>query len=45
MTSLTERRLAQLPADTRPLPPIAAYDRLLIARQVADRPAAKGEMP
>ncbi|GAA2530915.1 hypothetical protein Ahu01nite_094580 [Winogradskya humida] len=27
--SLTERRLAQLPADTRPLPTVTAYDQLL----------------
>ena len=29
VASLTERRLAQLPADTRPLPSVAAYDQLL----------------
>jgi len=29
VVSLTERRLAQLPADTRPLPTVTAYDRLL----------------
>jgi hypothetical protein len=29
VTSLTERRLRQLPPDTRPLPNIAAYDQLL----------------
>jgi hypothetical protein len=29
VTSLTERRLAALPADTRPLPSVAAYDQLL----------------
>lgn len=29
VVSLTERRLAQLPADTRPLPTVAAYDQLL----------------
>jgi transposase len=29
VTSLTRRRLAQLPPDTRPLPSIAAYDQLL----------------
>jgi hypothetical protein len=27
--SLTERRLAQLPPDRRPLPSVAAYDQLL----------------
>lgn len=45
VTSLTERRLAQLPPDTRPLPSVAAYDQLLRARQPADRPAIQGEMP
>ncbi len=45
VTSLTERRLAQLPPDTRPLPSVAAYDQLLKARQRADRPAIQGEMP
>jgi transposase len=29
VTSLTQRRLAQLPHDTRPLPSVAAYDDLL----------------
>jgi hypothetical protein len=29
VTSLTQRRLAQLPPDTRPLPSVAAYDQLL----------------
>lgn len=29
ITSLTRRRLAQLPPDTRPLPSVAAYDQLL----------------
>jgi hypothetical protein len=29
VTSLTERRLAALPADTRPLPSVAVYDQLL----------------
>ncbi|GHE69533.1 hypothetical protein GCM10017771_93210 [Streptomyces capitiformicae] len=42
MTSLTERRLAQRPPDTRPLPSVAAYDQRLRARQVADRPADIG---
>ncbi|WDV52616.1 hypothetical protein PV963_20660 [Streptomyces coeruleorubidus] len=45
VTSLTERRLAQLPPDARPLPSVAAYDQLLRARQPADRPAIQGEMP
>jgi len=29
VASLTARRLAQLPPDTRPLPSVAAYDQLL----------------
>jgi hypothetical protein len=29
VTSLTERRLAQLPPDTRPLPSVTIYDQLL----------------
>lgn len=29
VVSLTERRLAELPADERPLPTVAAYDDLL----------------
>jgi hypothetical protein len=29
VTSLTGRRLAALPADSRPLPSVAAYDQLL----------------
>ncbi|WP_435841853.1 hypothetical protein [Streptomyces coeruleorubidus] len=45
MTSLTERRLAQLPPDARPLPSVAAYDQLLRARQPAARPALQKEMP
>jgi len=32
VVSLTERRLAQLPADTRPLPSVAIYDQLLCHR-------------
>ncbi|WP_191297566.1 IS21 family transposase [Lentzea cavernae] len=32
-TSLTERRLTHLPADSRPLPSIAAYDDLLPSRR------------
>lgn len=43
VTSLTERRLAQLPPDTRPLPSVAAYDQLLRVRQPADRPAIPSE--
>ncbi|MGW4652675.1 IS21 family transposase [Kitasatospora sp. NPDC004289] len=38
VTSLTERRLAQLPPDTRPLPSVAHYDQLLRHRR-PDRPA------
>jgi hypothetical protein len=35
--SLTERRLAQLPADTRPLPSVTAYDQLLrLPRRTAE---------
>jgi hypothetical protein len=29
VVSLTERRLAQLPPDRRPLPTVSAYDQLL----------------
>jgi hypothetical protein len=29
VVSLTERRLAELPGDDRPLPSVAAYDELL----------------
>ncbi|MFG2556224.1 hypothetical protein [Streptomyces sp. NPDC048581] len=43
MTSLTARRLARLPADTRPLPSLTAYDALLRHRPATDRP--KGEVP
>jgi hypothetical protein len=35
VTSLTERRLAQLPPDTRPLPSLEAYDQLLPSRRAA----------
>ena len=35
VVSLTERRLAQLPADTRPAP-VAAYDQLLRHRRTAE---------
>jgi transposase len=40
VVSLTERRLAHLPPDTRPLPSVAAYDQLLRHR----RPTAEGTM-
>ncbi len=43
VASLTARRLARLPADTRPLPSLAAYDALLRHRPATDRP--KGEVP
>ena len=41
VVSLTERRLTQLPPDTRPLPSVAAYDQLLRHR----RPTAEGTTP
>ncbi|MER5422380.1 IS21 family transposase [Streptosporangium roseum] len=45
VTFLTERRLAQLPRDTRPLPSVTAYDQLLKrARPPGERPA-QGETP
>ncbi|MFE0457798.1 hypothetical protein ACFW1A_00885 [Kitasatospora sp. NPDC058965] len=37
VTSLTARRLAHLPPDTRPLPSVAHYDQLLRHRR-PDRP-------
>jgi transposase len=40
VTSLTERRLAALPPDPRPLPSVAVYDQLLrLRRRPADGPA------
>lgn len=46
VTSLTGRRLATLPADTRPLPSVAAYDQLLRhPRPPAARPAIQGDSP
>ena len=46
VTFLTQRRLAHLPPDTRPLPSVAAYDQLLRrARPGAGRPHHQGEMP
>jgi hypothetical protein len=36
VTSLTARRLAHLPLDTRPLPSVAVYDQLLRRRRTAD---------
>ena len=35
VASLTARRLDKLPADTRPLPSVAAYDQLLRHRRTA----------
>jgi hypothetical protein len=35
VASLTARRLEKLPADTRPLPSVAAYDQLLRHRRTA----------
>jgi transposase len=44
VTSLTQRRLAALPADSRPLPSVAAYDQLLRhPRPPAARPASQGD--
>jgi hypothetical protein len=44
VASLTERRLAALPADSRPLPSVAAYDQLLRhPRPPATRPASQGD--
>ncbi|TDB95070.1 transposase [Nonomuraea longispora] len=44
VVSLTTRRLAQLPPDTRPLPSVAVYDQLL-RRRPGGRPASEGELP
>ncbi len=44
VASLTERRLAALPADSMPLPSVAAYDQLLrCPRPPATRPASQGD--
>ncbi|WP_373297154.1 Mu transposase domain-containing protein [Streptomyces brasiliensis] len=45
VTSLTERRLAHLPPDTRPLPSVAVYDQLLRRRRPGGRPHPEGEEP
>ncbi|MDQ1042546.1 hypothetical protein [Streptomyces sp. V4I2] len=45
VTFLTERRLAHLPPDNRPLPSVAAYDQLLRPRQRPNRFAAEGDRP
>ncbi|MFE5326040.1 hypothetical protein ACFRCG_06505 [Embleya sp. NPDC056575] len=42
--SLAERRQAQPPPDTRPLPSVAHYDRLLRRRR-RDRPTPEGDKP
>jgi hypothetical protein len=44
-TFLTERRLAHLPPDNRPLPSVAAYDQLLRPRQRPERSAVEGDRP
>ncbi|MEV6175343.1 hypothetical protein AB0L99_45070 [Streptomyces sp. NPDC051954] len=44
VTFLTERRLAHLPPDNRPLPSVTAYDQLLPPRR-PDRSAAEGDRP
>ncbi|MEV6818448.1 IS21 family transposase [Nocardiopsis dassonvillei] len=44
VTSLTERRLAQLPPDRRPLPSVAPYDQLLRRRFGGQSPSSKEEM-
>ncbi|MGV4986807.1 hypothetical protein ACVB8X_27515 [Streptomyces sp. NRAIS4] len=45
VTPLTERRLAQLPPDTRPLSSVATYDQLPRARHPADRPTPRTDIP
>ncbi|MEU0390343.1 hypothetical protein ABZ251_39090 [Streptomyces chartreusis] len=45
VTFLTERRLAHLPPDNRPLPSVAAYDQLLRPRRPAGHSAVEGETP
>lgn len=44
VASLTARRLAALPPDTRPLPSVAAYDQLL-RHPRQPRPASEGDQP
>ncbi|WP_425567059.1 Mu transposase domain-containing protein, partial [Sphaerisporangium flaviroseum] len=44
VVSLTTRRLAQLPPDSRPLPSVAVYDQLL-RRRTGGRSASEGELP
>ncbi|MGA5764023.1 IS21 family transposase [Nonomuraea bangladeshensis] len=43
VTFLTERRLAHLPPDNRPLPSVAAYDQLLRHRRPVAQPSAQGD--
>jgi len=43
VASLTQRRLSQLPPDTRPLPSLAAYDQLLPSRRGGSRTRAEGK--
>ncbi|MFE0458767.1 IS21 family transposase [Kitasatospora sp. NPDC058965] len=45
VTALTERRLAQLPPDTRPLPSVAHYDQLLRLHRPDRPPTPEGETP
>ncbi|MFI6900581.1 hypothetical protein ACIBKY_04940 [Nonomuraea sp. NPDC050394] len=45
VVSLTSKRLAQLPPDTRPLPSAAVYDQLLRRRSSGAQPASEGEPP
>jgi transposase len=45
VVSLTSKRLAQLPPDTRPLPSVAVYDQLLRRRSSGAQPASEGEPP
>ncbi|MBC9719727.1 IS21 family transposase [Streptomyces sp. TRM66268-LWL] len=45
VTSLTARRIARLPPDTRPLPSVAAYDQLLRHPRPHSRTSHEGEMP
>lgn len=45
VVSLTTKRLAQLPPDTRPLPSVAVYDQLLRRRAGSTQPTSEGEPP
>ncbi|MFE7122584.1 hypothetical protein [Streptomyces sp. NPDC057617] len=45
VTSLTERRPAQLPPDTRALPLAAVHDQLLARTPAGGRPTPRGEEP